>query len=87
MVQGSVLPNKFTYPFVLKACAGIGDLNLGKSVHGSVVKFGFDDDVHVCNTIVHMYCYCGAFATGKGTDIRPLLRALPEMKWKPEERN
>lgn len=59
MVQGSVLPNKFTYPFVLKACAGIGDLNLGKSVHGSVVKFGFDDDVHVCNTMVHMYCCCG----------------------------
>ncbi|XP_068314329.1 pentatricopeptide repeat-containing protein At4g21065-like [Pyrus communis] len=59
MVQGSVLPNKFTYPFVLKACAGIGDLNLGKSVHGSVVKFGFDDDVHVCNTTVHMYCCCG----------------------------
>ncbi|KAB2629324.1 pentatricopeptide repeat-containing protein [Pyrus ussuriensis x Pyrus communis] len=59
MVQGSVLPNKFTYPFVLKACAGIGDLNLGKSVHGPVVKFGFDDDVHVCNTMVHMYCCCG----------------------------
>lgn len=59
MVQGSVLPNKFTYPFVLKACAGIGDLNLGKSVHGSVVKFGFDDDVHVCNTMVHLYCCCG----------------------------
>ncbi|CAN6583655.1 unnamed protein product [Malus baccata var. baccata] len=59
MVQGSVLPNKFTYPFVLKACAGIGDLNLGKSVHGSVVKFGFDADVHVCNTMVHMYCCCG----------------------------
>nr|XP_008387666.2 pentatricopeptide repeat-containing protein At4g21065-like [Malus domestica]XP_017192008.2 pentatricopeptide repeat-containing protein At4g21065-like [Malus domestica] len=59
MVQGSVLPNKFTYPFVLKACAGIGDLNLGKSVHGSVVKFGFDADVHVCNTMVHMYSCCG----------------------------
>ena len=58
MLGYGVLPNKFTYPFVLKACAGLGSLNLGKSVHGSVVKFGFDDDVHVQNTTVHMYCCC-----------------------------
>ncbi|XP_050268461.1 pentatricopeptide repeat-containing protein At4g21065-like [Quercus robur] len=58
MLGYGVLPNKFTYPFVLKACAGLGSLNLGKSVHGSVVKFGFDDDVHVQNTMVHMYCCC-----------------------------
>ncbi|EEF46980.1 pentatricopeptide repeat-containing protein, putative [Ricinus communis] len=58
MLEYDVLPNKFTYPFVLKACAGIGYLNLGKSVHGSVLKFGFDNDVHVQNTMVHMYC-CG----------------------------
>jgi pentatricopeptide repeat protein len=58
MFDSGVLPNKFTYPFVLKACAGLGDLNLGKSLHGSVVKWGFDDDVHVQNTMVHMYCCC-----------------------------
>uniref|UniRef100_A0A2N9EE28 DYW domain-containing protein n=1 Tax=Fagus sylvatica TaxID=28930 RepID=A0A2N9EE28_FAGSY len=58
MLDYGVLPNKFTYPFVLKACAGLGNLNLGKSVHGSVVKLGFDDDVHVQNTMVHMYCCC-----------------------------
>ncbi|KAF3447130.1 hypothetical protein FNV43_RR12310 [Rhamnella rubrinervis] len=59
MLRFGVLPNKFTYPFILKACAGLGDLNLGKSVHGSLMKFGFDDDVHVQNTLVHMYCCCG----------------------------
>ncbi|KAF9681222.1 hypothetical protein SADUNF_Sadunf06G0202900 [Salix dunnii] len=58
MLERNNLPNKFTYPFVLKACAGIGDLNLGKSVHGSVVKFGFGDEVNVQNTLVHMYCCC-----------------------------
>ncbi|KAJ6745454.1 PENTATRICOPEPTIDE REPEAT-CONTAINING PROTEIN [Salix koriyanagi] len=58
MLERNDLPNKFTYPFVLKACAGIGDLNLGKSIHGSVVKFGFGDEVNVQNTLVHMYCCC-----------------------------
>ncbi|CAL5358967.1 unnamed protein product [Camellia sinensis] len=59
MLQSGVLPNKFTYPFVLKACAGLGSLNLGKQVHGSVLKIGFDTDLHVQNTMVHMYCCCG----------------------------
>lgn len=58
MLHGRILPNKFTYPFVLKACAGLEVLNLGRSVHGSVVKFGFDRDVHVQNTLVHMYSCC-----------------------------
>ncbi|KAD3337789.1 hypothetical protein E3N88_33310 [Mikania micrantha] len=59
MVRNEVMPNKFTYPFVLKACAGVGRLNLGESVHGIVVKFGFVGDIHVLNTIVHIYCCCG----------------------------
>ncbi|KAD3337720.1 hypothetical protein E3N88_33240 [Mikania micrantha] len=59
MVRNEVMPNKFTYPFVLKACAGVGRLNLGESVHGIVVKFGFVGDIHVLNTMVHMYCCCG----------------------------
>ncbi|XP_022131416.1 pentatricopeptide repeat-containing protein At4g21065-like [Momordica charantia] len=58
MLRDGILPNKFTYPFVLKACAGLEVLNLGQSVHGSVVKFGFDRDVHVRNTMVHMYSCC-----------------------------
>ncbi|XP_021275712.1 pentatricopeptide repeat-containing protein At4g21065-like isoform X1 [Herrania umbratica] len=58
MLECKVLPNNFTYPFVLKACAGIGDLNLGMSVHGSLLKFGFDVNNHVLNTLVHMYSSC-----------------------------
>ncbi|XP_031286367.1 pentatricopeptide repeat-containing protein At4g21065-like [Pistacia vera] len=58
MLEFGVFPNKFTYPFVLKACAGIEDLNFGKSIHGSVFKFHFGDDIHVQNTLVHMYGCC-----------------------------
>ncbi|CAI9096678.1 OLC1v1032876C1 [Oldenlandia corymbosa var. corymbosa] len=54
MIKDCILPNKFTYPFVLKACAGIGDLGLGQSVYASVLKYGFGDDKHVLNTMVHI---------------------------------
>ncbi|KAG8372729.1 hypothetical protein BUALT_Bualt12G0096900 [Buddleja alternifolia] len=42
-----------------KHCAGIGELNWGKMVHGLVSKLGFGDDTHVGNSMVHMYCSCG----------------------------
>ncbi|RDX98668.1 Pentatricopeptide repeat-containing protein, partial [Mucuna pruriens] len=58
MLRHAVSPNKFTFPFVLKACAGLASLPLGKTVHSSVVKFGFEDDLHVRNTMIHMYCCC-----------------------------
>ncbi|KVH99833.1 pentatricopeptide repeat-containing protein At4g21065-like [Cynara cardunculus var. scolymus] len=65
MAWNDVMPNKFTYPFVLKACAGVGRLRLGESFHGSVVKFGFENDIHVLNTMVHMYCCCGAIENAR----------------------
>ncbi|XP_043698966.1 pentatricopeptide repeat-containing protein At4g21065-like [Telopea speciosissima] len=58
MLRLSVPPNKFTFPFLLKACAGIRDLNLGRQVHGSVAKLWFDADLYVQNTMVHMYSCC-----------------------------
>ncbi|KAK1425961.1 hypothetical protein QVD17_14628 [Tagetes erecta] len=67
MLRNDVMPNKFTYPFVLKACAGVGRLHLGESVHASVVKFGFDVDthIHVLNTMVHMYCCCRSIKSAR----------------------
>lgn len=58
MLSYGIRPNKYTYPFVLKACAGIMDLRLGQAVHGSVVRLGFCYDTHVLNTLVLMYCSC-----------------------------
>jgi len=55
-LKEKIAPNKFTYPFVLKACNGIGYLNLGKSVHG--LRFRFGDEVNVQNTLARMYCCC-----------------------------
>ncbi|KAF5186793.1 Pentatricopeptide repeat-containing protein [Thalictrum thalictroides] len=58
MLRNAILPNKFTFPFLLKASAGLVDLNLGKQVHGSAAKFGFDKDLYVQNTMIHMYSSC-----------------------------
>ena len=53
------LPNNFTFPFVLKACARLLDLQLGVKIHTLVVKGGFDYDVFVKTSLVWLYAKCG----------------------------
>ncbi|PIN10957.1 hypothetical protein CDL12_16447 [Handroanthus impetiginosus] len=48
-------PDKFTYPFVIKACGRCSMLGVGGSVHSMVLKVGFGSDSHVNNTLVAMY--------------------------------
>ena len=52
-------PDKFTFPYVLKACAGLSALQEGKEVHGHVVRVGFHSDVFVVTALVDMYGKCG----------------------------
>ncbi|KAK9094933.1 hypothetical protein Scep_026402 [Stephania cephalantha] len=54
-----MLVNNFTFATMFKACAGVGCSKIGKSVHGCVIKFGFDSDVFVSGSAVDMYSKCG----------------------------
>lgn len=57
--DGFVLPNKFTFPSVLKACAKTVRLPEGKQVHRLIVKFGLVYDEFVVRNLVRIYVMCG----------------------------
>lgn len=59
MRREGFLPNSFTFPFVLKACARLLDFQLGIKIHTLVVKAGFDCDVYVKTSLVCLYASCG----------------------------
>ncbi|CAK8566161.1 unnamed protein product [Lathyrus sativus] len=59
MVEEGVEPDLFTFPRVLKVCAGIGLVRVGEEVHRHVVRSGFGDDGFVLNALVDMYSKCG----------------------------
>lgn len=59
MEEEGVEPDHFTFPRVLKACGGIGSIQIGESVHRHVVRSGFARDVFVLNALVDMYSKCG----------------------------
>ncbi|VVB04155.1 unnamed protein product [Arabis nemorensis] len=51
--------DKFTFPFVIKACLASSSLRLGTQVHGLAIKAGFFSDVFFQNTLMDLYFKCG----------------------------
>ncbi|XVE66114.1 hypothetical protein DITRI_Ditri08aG0054800 [Diplodiscus trichospermus] len=59
MRQALVVPNQFTFASAIQACSTMGDLDLGKQMHGLVLKVGLDLDVFVSNALMDVYAKCG----------------------------
>ncbi|XP_050228673.1 putative pentatricopeptide repeat-containing protein At3g11460, mitochondrial [Mercurialis annua] len=51
-----------TLPSVLKSCAGLSALRLGRQVHGVVLISGFAFDLANSNSLINMYAKCGDLA-------------------------
>ncbi|XAR48731.1 hypothetical protein NMG60_11031644 [Bertholletia excelsa] len=51
--------DRYTLPAVLKSCAGLSVLRLGKQVHVAVLVHGFAMDVANSNALITMYSKCG----------------------------
>ncbi|XP_072955146.1 pentatricopeptide repeat-containing protein At4g21065-like isoform X1 [Typha angustifolia] len=60
MLQTGARPDKFTFPFLLKACRSCDELRWGKLVHGRAFVLGFDSDPFVQTALVGMYLSCGS---------------------------
>ncbi|CAL9093188.1 unnamed protein product [Musa textilis] len=59
MEEEGVEPDEYTFPRVLKACAGIRSVRHGEGVHRHAVRSGFGSDGFVLNALVDMYSKCG----------------------------
>lgn len=51
-------PNSFTFSSILTACTALGELEIGRGIHGLVIKCGVGDDVFVGTAIVDLYAKC-----------------------------
>ncbi|KAJ4713271.1 Pentatricopeptide repeat-containing protein [Melia azedarach] len=57
--EEGLVPDVATLVTVLPVCAGEGDVEMGRSVHGLAVKLGLNQELMVNNTLVDMYAKCG----------------------------
>ncbi|RID61874.1 hypothetical protein BRARA_E00983 [Brassica rapa] len=51
-------PDNFTYNFVFVACGNLPEIRVGRSVHSSLFKVGFERDDHVNHSLITMYAKC-----------------------------
>ncbi|GER25283.1 pentatricopeptide repeat-containing protein [Striga asiatica] len=51
--------DNLTFIYLCKACAKTNDILVGKIVHTSALKLGFESYLYVQNALVHMYGFCG----------------------------
>lgn len=61
MVRKSVEVDDFVFSIILKACAGLEDLIMGRQIHGYSVKLGLDSEVSVGTPLVDFYVKCANF--------------------------
>ena len=59
MEEEGIEPDQFTFPRVLKACAGLRLIRVGEAIHRDIVRSGFAYDGFVQNALVDMYAKCG----------------------------
>ncbi|KAK9735684.1 hypothetical protein RND81_04G219900 [Saponaria officinalis] len=63
--ETSVVPNEVSGLSALTACANMGEgLDVGKQVHGVLVKHGLVASGYVKNSLIDMYVKCGSFKDG-----------------------
>ncbi|KAL3620062.1 hypothetical protein CASFOL_034974 [Castilleja foliolosa] len=59
MICEGVSVDKFTFPFVMKACLACCCVEKAKEVYGLAVKTGFCGDVYLDNVLIDLYLKCG----------------------------
>ncbi|KAF4375999.1 hypothetical protein F8388_010192 [Cannabis sativa] len=68
MISRGFPPDKFTFPFVIRACVSSSYFRLARVVHGLAIKTGFSSDVFLQNNLIdfyfsfgHKFCACKVF--------------------------
>ncbi|KAG2406018.1 Pentatricopeptide repeat-containing protein [Vigna angularis] len=54
--------DQFTFGSIIKACCIVGDIDLGRQLHGHVIKSGYDHHLIAQNALISMYTKFGQIA-------------------------
>lgn len=59
MRSSDMKPSEYTLVGVLNACSDTEEINIGKQVHGYLIKLGFEFQVYIMTALIDMYAKCG----------------------------
>jgi pentatricopeptide repeat protein len=52
------VPDKYTYPSLIKACSSAREVRLGRAIHGSALRNGAEGDAYVRTSLIDLYGKC-----------------------------
>lgn len=55
-----LIPDNYSYTFVLKACSHFKSVSIGKQVHAQIIKDATSPDTHIHSSLIHMYANSGS---------------------------
>ncbi|GFP88275.1 pentatricopeptide repeat-containing protein at4g25270 chloroplastic [Phtheirospermum japonicum] len=65
MVEEGVDPDQHTFPRVLKACGGVGMIQVGEEIHRHIIRSGLGKNTFILNALLDMYSKCGNIARAR----------------------
>lgn len=70
------VPNQFILSSVVNACASIGQLGLGQSMHCKIIRHGHERNDFISGALIDMYSKCGCFESSKNVFHKIEFRTL-----------
>ncbi|KAK0596328.1 hypothetical protein LWI29_014694 [Acer saccharum] len=64
MNEYGLVPNNFTFLFVLKACSALSSIERGRKIHEDVIRSKWEKDVLVGSALIDMYANCSCVMCG-----------------------
>ncbi|GMN41771.1 hypothetical protein TIFTF001_010978 [Ficus carica] len=61
--DNNLLPDNYTFNFMVRTCAQLSARETGPAVHGAVVKQGFENDPHIQSGLIFMYAELGCLGS------------------------
>ncbi|KAH8514781.1 hypothetical protein H0E87_007580 [Populus deltoides] len=65
MLGYGIPPNRFTFPFVLKACSALKEASEGREIHCDIKRLRLESNVYVSTALVDFYAKCGCLDDAK----------------------
>ncbi|KAJ1695888.1 hypothetical protein LUZ63_012586 [Rhynchospora breviuscula] len=59
MLQAGAVPDRYTYPYVIKSCCAISSFKLGRFIHKTISSLGLDTNMFVGSSLIRMYANNG----------------------------
>lgn len=64
--RNNLSPDNYTFNFLVRTCAQLLVREVGLSVHGAVIKYGFEHDPHIQSGLIFMYAELGCLSSCYG---------------------